>query len=302
MGGFDRISGRMPHFYTSWDPASSVTEFLAAFGMRSDECGKELVAIMRAHWVDTAHGDDLDRMGALFRMKRRENEHDRVFRKRLKIAIISYKGGGTLNAIRRVVRIALKLPQDHPVEIVENPPAVMKMTWKRSAGGRWDVLPQSIRVSIPSVTISVATENARVTHPTLTNLTTGESISFAGDLAWGDLLEIRDGRAALNGKDVTDRLSSSTVPWLPRQTSRWEYTESIGANVGRFDAGRFDESVFAIDIMTSITMEWEARQPAVFELRIPRDLLLNSGMRITTLQDLVDSVKACGVKAIVKVV
>lgn len=302
MRGFDRISARLPHFYTSWDPGSAVAGFLSAFGMRSDECEKDLVAIMRAHWVDTAHGEDLDRMGAVFRLKRRENERDREFRNRLKTAIISYKGGGTVNAIQMVVRIAMKLPQDHPVDIAENPPAIMKMTWHIKAGGTWDVRPRSVRAAVPAVTLSVETKNARVTSPTLTNLTTGESITFAGDLAWGDVLEIRSGRAVLNGKDVTDRLSAATVPWLPRQTSRWEYMEHIEANVGRFDAGRFDQSVFSIDIMTSVTFEWEARQPAVFELRIPKDLLLKSGMRIGALQDLVDSVKACGVKGIVKVI
>lgn len=302
MGGFDRISGRLPHFYTSWDPGSSVAGFLAAEGRRSDECGKELVAIMRAHWVDTAHGGDLDRIGAVFSLKRRENEPDKEYRNRLKTAIISYSGGGTIHAIRMLVKIALKLPQDEPVTIVENPPVMQKRSWKTSAGREWDVNPQSVKASVPAVTLSVETEKARVTNPTLTNVTTGESITFSGDLITGDVLDIRDGKATLNKKNCTDRLSTATVPWLPRKKSRWQYMESIGANVGTFDSGRFDQSVFVIDVITSVTFEWQAHVPAQFELRLPGELLIRAGIRIDTLQDLVDSVKACGVKGVLKVI
>ncbi|MFA5268514.1 MAG: hypothetical protein WC379_11135 [Methanoregula sp.] len=302
MGGFDRISGRLPHFYTSWDPGSSVAEFIAAEGKRSDECEKELRAIMRAHWVDTAHREDLDRIGAIFSVKRRENEPDKEYRNRLKTAIISYKGGGTIRAIQMLVAIALKLPQDEPVKIVENPQVMMKRSWKTSAGREWDVNPRSVRASIPSITLSVETEKARVTNPTLTNLTTGESISFNGDLATGDVLDIRDGNATLNGKKCTDKLSAASVPWLPRKKTRWQYMESIGANAGTFDSGRFDQSVFVIDVITEVTFGWQAHAPAQFELHLPGDLMIKAGIRIDTMQDLVDSVKACGVKGVVKVI
>jgi hypothetical protein len=302
MGGFDRIAGRLPHFYMTWDPNSSVAEFLTAEGKRTDECEKELVAILRAHWVDTAHGQDLDRIGAIFSVRRRENEPDREYRNRLKTAIISYKGGGTIRAIQMLVNIALKLPQDEPVTIVENPPVMQKRSWKISAGREWDVNPQSVRASVPAVSLSVVTEKAHVTNPTLTNLTTGESITFSGDIATGDVLDIRDGKASLNNRDCTDRLSAATVPWLPRKKSRWQYMESIGANVGTFDSGRFDQSVFVIDVITSVTFAWQAHEPALFELHLQKDLLLKAGIRLTTLQDLVDSVKACGVKGVVKVI
>lgn len=302
MGGFERISSRLPHFYTSWDSGSSVAEFIAAQGKRSDEYEKELVSIMRAHWVDTAHGEDLDRIGAIFSVKRRENEPDKEYRNRLKTAIISYKGGGTIYAIQMLVKIALKLPQDSPVKIVENPQVSQKRTWKTSAGREWDVNPRSVRASIPAVTLSVETEKARVTNPTLTNMTTGESISFNGDIACGDILDIRNGKATLNDKNCTDKLSVTTVPWLPRKKSRWQYMENIGANVGTFDNGRFDQSVFVIDVITSVIFEWQAHVPALFDLYLPGDLLLKSGIKIDTMQDLVDSVKACGVKGVVRVI
>ena len=300
--GAERISGRLPHFYTSWDPGSSVAAFVTAMGTRSDEAEKELVAIMRDHWVDMAHAGDLDRLGAIYSIRRQENEPDREYRNRLKTAIISYKGGGTMSAIQMLVRIALKLPQNYPVKIVENPPAMQKRSWKTSAGREWDVNPHSVRASVPAVTLSVETEKARVTNPTLTNVTTGESIMFSGDIGTGDVLDIRDGKATLNGKNCSDRLSAATVPWLPRKRSRWQYMESIGANVGTFDSGRFDQSVFVIDVVTSVTFEWQAHAPAMFELHLPGDLLLKAGVRLASLQDLVDSVKACGVKGVVKVI
>lgn len=300
--GADRISKRLPHFYTSWDSSSAVAGLVAAMGTRSDEAEKELVAIMRDHWVDTAHAGDLDRLGAIYCIRRRENEPDREYRNRLKTAIISYKGGGTMSAIQMLVRIALKLPQNHPVKIVENPVAPVRQTWKTSAGREWDVNTRSIRAAVPVMTLSVETQKARVTNPTITNLTTGAAISFSGDIAHGDVLEIRDGKAFLNKKDCTDRLSTTTVPWLPRKKSRWQFTEYIGANIGTFDKSLFDQSVFVIDVLTAITFEWQAHQPAMFELHLPGDLLVKAGVRLASMQDLVDSVKACGVKGVVKVI
>ncbi len=82
----------------------------------------------------------------------------------------------------------------------------------------------------------------------------------------------------------------------------WRYTEAIGANIGAFDRSQFDKSVFAVNIITAITFEWTACQPASFEVRIPKDLLVKSGMSQEYVQELVDSVKACGASGEVVVV
>lgn len=88
---------------------------------------KDLAWIMRSHWVDTASGKDLDRLGALFSIPRGK-EKDSDYRGRLKTAIISYRGGGTVGSIKMMARIALGLPPDHPIEMRENPPVARKKT------------------------------------------------------------------------------------------------------------------------------------------------------------------------------
>lgn len=296
-----KISERLPHFYTHWEPGSSIAGLIAALGKRLDESEKDMVSIMRTHWVDTSNGVDLDRLGALFSIKRKEGELDTDYRNRLKTAIISYKGGGTISAIQMLVRITLKLPQDFPVHIVENPPVTLKKTWKVSAGREWLVNPRNIYETVPDVTITVETENAKIKDPTITNLTTDESVTFRGNISHGDVLHISKGRAMLNGKDLTDRLSTISMPGLPRKKSKWRYTEYVGSNMGIFDRTHFDESVFVIDIISTVTFEWTAYIPATFDLVLQRGMLTKAGVTETFIQDIVNSVKACGVKAGVKV-
>lgn len=302
MSRKEDISERLPHFYKHWEHGSSIFSLIAALGKRLDESEKDLVSIMRMHWVDTASREDLDKLGALYNIKRRDGEVDPDFRNRLKTAIISYKGGGTRGAIQMLVRLTLRLPQDHPVQIIENPPLALKRTWKVSAGREWVVNPRNIHDTVPDITLAIETENAKIADPTITNLTTGETITFKGGISHGDVLKISKGKAMLNNVDSTDRLSTASIPMLPRKKSKWQYTEYIGANLGAFDQTQFDQSVFVIEILSSVTFEWTANQPATFELTLPKEMLMKSGVTAENMQDLVDSVKACGVKAEVKVI
>jgi hypothetical protein len=298
----DEISERLPHFYNHWDQGSSIFGLIAAMGKRLDESEKELISIMRLHWIDTASRDDLDKLGALYNIKRKEDETDSEFRDRLKTAIISYKGGGTIDAIQMFVKLTLKLPQDYPVQIIENPPLELKRTWKVSAGREWVVNPRNIKDTVPDIILTIETENTKIADPTITNLTIGETITYRGNLSHGDVLKISKGKAMLNNEDCTSKLSTASIPKLPRKKSRWKYTEYIGANLGAFDQTQFDQSVFVIEILSSVTFEWTANQPAAFDLMLPREILMKSGVTAEHMQDLVDSIKACGVKAKVKVI
>ena len=295
-----KISDRLPHFYKHWEPGSSIADLIAALGKRLDESEKDMVSIMRAHWVDTSNGSDLDRLGALYSIIRKNGELNTDYRSRLKTAIISYKGGGTVGAIQMLIRITLKLPQDFPVQIVENPPVTLKKIWKVSAGKEWLVNPRNIYETVPDVTITVETENAKIKDPTITNLTTNESVTFRGDISHGEVLIISKGRATVNGKDLTDRLSTTRLPGLPREKSKWRYTEYVGANMGIFDRTNFDDSVFIINIISTVTFEWIAYQPATFDLVLHKEMLAKAGVTESFIQDIVNSVKACGVKAGVK--
>ena len=255
---------------------------------------------MRSHWVDTAGGKDLDGMGAIFGIRRKEGEPDREFRIRLKTAIISYNGGGTIGAIKMLVRIALALPPGQDIEIVENPVVPMKKSWKVRAGTEFSVNPRSTASSPLDITIAVDTPDAKISDPVLKNVTTGEEIRFGGELKHGDVLKISKGMASLNDRDVSSRICGC-IDTLPRRSTQWKYSEAVGANVGTFDSTEFDRSVFAIDIVSSVTFEWTARKPAAFELYVTKQMLSGAGVTRGYVQDIVDSVKACGVRAEVKV-
>lgn len=301
MSRAETISERLPHFYKHWDGAAVVSSMVGSMGKSMDEAGKDFVAIMRSHWVDTASGEDLDRIGPLFSVVRKAAEKDDDYRGRLKTAVLSYKGGGTPNAVRMMVRIAMGLPADHPITIDENPGARLKKTWKVRAGTEFSVSPRNIRDTEPEITIEVETENAKISDPTVTNVDTGVSVMFKGELGKGDVLKIAGSRATLNGKDATGRLTGA-APSLPRKKTKWQYTEAVGANLGVFDRAQFDRSVFSVDIMSAVTLEWTANQPAAFDVVIEKKLLDKSGVTESYLQEILSMAKGCGVKAGIRLV
>ncbi|WP_424358888.1 hypothetical protein [Methanocella sp. MCL-LM] len=292
----ERISERLPHFYMHWDRRATISSIVGAVGKNMDEAEKDFVSIMQAHWVDTAPGEDLDRIGRLYSIQRKATETDDDYRGRLKTAVLSFKGGGTRNAILMMVRIAMGLPPDYPVAIEENPAVRLKKTWKLMAGTEWTVNPRNIRDAEPEITIAVETEGARISDPVIRNLDTGESIMYRGELSRGDVLRLAGAKATLNGKDVSSKIEGS-VPVLPRKKTKWQYTESVGANLGAFDSAMFDRSVFSVSITSAITMEWTANQPATFDVIVEKSLLDKSGVSEAYLQEIVNMAKGCGVKA-----
>lgn len=296
------IADRLPHFYLTWSGDSAITALVEASAAALDRTEQDLVGILRAHWVDTAGGSDLDRLGLMLCTPRKTGEDDREYRGRIKTAIIGYSGGGTLNSIRIMIRIALGLPDDSPIDIVENPGAAMKMSWTVPANGEWVVDAASIAEAKPRIAFSVQTPDVEINNPTIASLDTGESVTFNGKMARGDALVLYGGRATFNGVDKTSSLSSSVPLRLPRGRTRWKYTEAVGSNLGVFDGAYFDRSVFAVEISTTVTFEWDAALPATFEVRIPAASLAKAGARAEYVQGLLDSLKASGVRGTVKVV
>ncbi len=302
MSRADDIADRLPHFYMTWNGDAAITTLIRSAASTLDRTEADLVEILRAHWVDTARGNDLDRLGLMLSTHRKAGEGDQEYRGRLKTAIIGYSGGGTLNSIRIMIRIALGLPEDYPIEIVENPRENMKKSWIVPANGEWTVDPVSISPSQPRITLAVETPDVEINNPTVTNVDTGESVTFNGKMARGDVLNLYAGRAILNGADRTASLSSTAPMALPRGKTRWKYTEAVGSNLGVFDRAQFDKSVFAVEIATKVTFEWAACLPATFEVRIPASSLERAGARPEYVQGMLDSLKASGVKGTVKVV
>jgi hypothetical protein len=268
-------------------------------GSSLDESERDLVSIFRSHWVDTARDGDLEKLGSLYQLSRKSGEEDQDYRNRLKMAILSYKGGGTKNAIQMMLRIILRLPPDVVIPIIENPPVAHRKAWKLISNQEWIINPWTIHEAFPEITLSVLTKGAKVSHPTITNLTTGDSITFRGTLKEGDILKVSNDKAELNGKDVQEKVATEGIPTLLTR-SKWQFSEKIGGNLGVFDRTKFDESVFAIDILTEITFEWTGYEPAAFEVMVPNELLTKSGLTIFDIMEGIATVKACGVKAYVR--
>jgi len=297
-----RILERFPSFYKTWDRGSLFFQVVGSMGKRLDEAEKDLFAIMRSHWVDKALGRDLDSLGALYNLKRKPSETDLDYRNRLKRAIMEFKGGGTISAVLTSVNTALRLPRDYHIELVENPPKEMRKEVRVRTGETWRQSSESVLDASPSVEIRVETEGGTVTNPTITNTDLDESLTFKGTIQSGERLRIEEGKAYLNGEDVTGRLSRSVVPKLLRKGSTWRYAELLEKEIGVFDVSTFDESMFPVGIApVRIGFHWVAYQPATFELRIPKGALSIRG-DLSLAQEVADSIKAAGVRAIITVV
>ncbi len=297
QGILERFAG----FFKTWDNRSRLFRVAAALGKRLDEADKDLTKILRAHWVDTAFGQDLNQIGAIFNLKRTPVESDSEYRNRLKRAIAEFKGGGTVSAVLTSVRMLLGLPKDYPIQLTENPSAEASRTVEVRTGDTWVMSSNSVLDAVPSVMLSVETANAKVTNPTITNLDIHEAVTFNGLIRSGETLKVQEGKAFLGRTNVTKSMSSSKVPRLLRKGSEWSYTELLEEQIGIFDRAAFDESVFAVGIPTAkLTFTWTAYQPATFEVRIPREAVSEKG-RLSAVQDAVDSIRAAGVRAVVKV-
>jgi hypothetical protein len=72
--------------------------------------------------------------------------------------------------------------------------------------------------------------------------------------------------------------------------------------IGVFDTGKFDENTFAVGIPTvKIRFEWVKRQPSTILIKIKSNALLKTGLTELYLERTINSIRAAGVNAIIKV-
>ena len=297
-----RILERLPLFYRVWDENSIVYNLIFALGKRLDEADKEITAILRSHWVDTAFGHDLDRMGAVYGFERKQREGDTEYKNRLKQAVIEFKGGGTINSILTSVRMSLGLPRDHPIEMIENPELEVQREFEVTPGDIWTHSSESVVDATPTIEVSIASESEKITNPTIKNLETGESVTYLGTVLRGQKLVLGEDSAQLDGKGVKRSVSTAQFPRLLRKQHKWFYEEPISEEIGVYDTAVFDESKFAIGITTvRLTFKWVARQPATFEIKIPQRLITRED-DVSLVDDAIGSIKATGVRAVINVV
>ena len=298
----ERILNVLPDYYKTWDSNSRIFKVISAFGKRIDEAEEDLFSIMRAHWVDKAYRTDLDRLGAIYNMERKPGESDDEYRGRLKRAIMEFKGGGTLSAVLSSVKMALNLPTDYSLELNDNPPKEVVKEFSFTTGDLFTISSESVLDAKPTINISVETEDAEISNPTLTNTDTDEAITFMGTIKTGEDLRIEEGKTFLDDTEVTQKLSTKTIPTLLRKGSTWSYTEIIKEEIGVFDIAQFDHSIFAFGIPTvKVVLNWTAFQPATFEINIPKNTLYR-GNDISMVEAVINSIKAVGVKAIINVI
>lgn len=302
MSSTQRITDRLPEFYKAREKSSLLKQFLDGFGQSLGEAERDIYRIMRDHWVDTAKGTGLDELGAVFLTKRHPSEEDEPYRRRIKRALQEYKGGGTVEAIRLALR-SLLVPLGDQVEIVEFPPTPARLDLEVSSGDTWKVSSLGIRSVVPAVTIKIESADAEARDPQVLNKTTGQSIGLRGILKSGQELNIEDGRATIDNQVVTDRLTSTAAPAIPRYESEWQYTEFLQGKIGVFDRGTFDEAFFATPLpRVRIGFNWITMKASTVEVRIPRSVMDRTGIREAEIVQSLNAIKAAGVEMRIKIV
>jgi len=300
MSTAERINERFPRFYRNWDRTSLIALLLQSISEQLDEAESGVTELMQAHWIDTAHGEELEKIGAIVETRRISEENDEHFRARLKRAVDEFRGGGTVSVILGRITQLLNA-KSNEVEIIENPLVEDSAEFSVMANDSWTFGSNSIEDELPTISLTVE-DKGEVSNPQIANIDTGQSITFEGKLKTGEQLVIKQGSALLGDQDVTKRLSSKEILKLPRKLTTWKYSEALLERIGVFDSGIFDEHTFAVGVPTvRVRFEWTKRPPATFVAQIKEAALRDSGISESYLAEAMKLMKAAGVNAIIKV-
>jgi len=299
MSTADRINDRLPRFYKSLEEDSLIGLLVRSISKELDEANDTITELMRSHWVDTANGEQLDRLSSLVALKRLSKEDDAQFRSHLKRAVDEYKGGGTVPVIFGQLKSMIK--DEKEFQFIENPVAEASADFEVKANDTWQLGSNSIEDEQATISLSIE-EEGQVSNPQVSNEDTGESIKFNGTMKMGDQLVLKQGSAMLGEKDVTKKVSSPQVPILRRKQSVWKYSEALLERIGVFDTARFDDHTFAVGVPTvRLRFEWTRRQPATFMVNVKSETLLKNDLSESVLKNAINSLKAAGINAIIKV-
>ena len=289
--------------------------FIDAFGMRLDEAEKDLIGSMRAHWADTAASGDLKHLGALYSLSRRKGEGDAEYRRRVKSALLEYKGGGTVAAIMSLTTAYLGARKSE-IELIDNPLMPVTVEQHIRSGDTWSMGSNGVGDAVPEIRLFVEPVNMYfdvakfddsplpldVSNPVITNLDTKESIGFKGTIHGGQELVISGGKAKLDETAAASSLTSKSAPTVTRKESQWKYSESLEETIGTFDKGTFNSSMFEINVAAvRLRFSWMAHQLSTFELKIRDEALIRSGLSLDDVKGFLGRVKALGVDAVVTI-
>jgi hypothetical protein len=300
MSRIERISGRLPRLYQAYEKKSLFSILLQSADKQLSDLEEGITDLMKAHWVDTAKGAELDKLAALVGSKR-ISDNDVHFRKKLKRTVEEYRGGGTLSIIQERVQELLNSSSKDDFEIIENPRVKTSAEFSVVANDTWTLGSNSIENEKPTLSLAIEGKG-EVSNPVITNMDTGESLAFDGKLRAGKQLVIRQKKALLGEEDITEKVTSEQTLQLLRKESVWRYSESFSERIGVFDSGKFDEHTFAIGIPTvKVRFDWVKSQPATFLIKIKSNVLRKSGLTESYLEKTLNLMKAVGVKSIIEV-
>lgn len=259
------IISRLPSHFRAYDEDSILYKLINAIAKNLEVAEEDINSIMMSRWFATADLVDLENIGVMFGIEHLPSENPDQTRARLFSTIQDLlRGLGTVDSIRRLVEAAV----GHEPEIVENPPRAGSSPLRLlRPGEKWAEFCNSVNDSKTTIYIRGLTTTR---NPTLTCLTTQETVRYNGLLRKGAVLTILpDGQASLAGIDVSDKIGFSTeAPLrLPTGDSEWCYTDSNAL----LDSAKFDEAALAEEgaQMVELKMEWRERAPAMFEVRLP---------------------------------
>lgn len=109
MAQIDYILNNLPSRVYSKEETSNLYKFLSTFAGEMDEVNLKMQELRKTKFIDTAVGGDLDKLGAFLNLKRFSTENDEGYRARIKTRVQTFIGGGTIEALRQIIRLALNV-------------------------------------------------------------------------------------------------------------------------------------------------------------------------------------------------
>jgi hypothetical protein len=290
----ERMIEHLPSHFQAQNNESVIFKLLTVIGNSLDVAEQAIGLILYSKWVSTADRSELERLGKLFGVNPVHSDKLDQYRSRIvKTVNDIIKGRSTPTSIKSYIHSSTGLEP----EIIENPivNAGSQPLFLRS-GDRWDLFCNSIVEAEPFIKIRGVTS---IRNPMITNLSTGESVSYNGLLRKGAVLRILpDGQASLVGIDVSDRIvvNSKSSVRLPKGLSEWRYSDSNAF----FNTAKFNVNALADDRpdMVEVKMDWTERQPAVVAVKVPMDKG-NEQIKME-IADLLERVRPVGVKFLIE--
>jgi hypothetical protein len=261
MARTDSIISRLPYFFQSGDRLNNLYRWVEVFGKQVDIAEEDLIRVMRSHWVNTANNEDskgfdtaekgdLDKIFALYlealggtsllRQRGRRSgedglEDDKIYRERIKGLIgVLRDGASTKEGIIAIVAANLGIVGDSQeakdaratIRIEEFLPiAAPIQTFAVDLFQEFEAKNDNHITQVPQINVRIiGSLPTPLVNPTITNLETGESAMYVGQLHTGEeLVFLTTGEATIGGVIVP------IVGNVPKLLS--------GFNTLRFEAG-----------------------------------------------------------------